>query len=60
LESPKVTPYPQAGHRVLEFEERLDRQLAGDTTETKRGPGSPQKELVSEPEKFDLAVIDNY
>jgi len=35
---PTVTPYPTAGRKVTEFEERLDAQLAG-SKKPARGPG---------------------
>jgi len=40
-ETPIVTPYPTAGRKVTEFEDRLDAQLAGGTVGKKpaRGPG---------------------
>lgn len=40
--SPIITPMPTAGEKIIEFEKRLDRQLAGDT---EAGPkkGRPRK-----------------
>jgi len=55
---PKVTPYPTAGPKIADFEEKLDQQLAGD--ETKRGPGRPRKQQQPEqpgPEGLDTAVV---
>ena len=56
---PKITPYPQAGPKVQEFEDLLDKQLAGDNTvsaPTKRGPGRPPKEKTQEPEQPELTI----
>jgi len=53
---PKVTPYPTAGPKVQEFENVLDRQLAGDTGPPKRGPGRPPKEKQPEPEPPELTI----
>jgi hypothetical protein len=47
-QTPKVVPYPQAGKRVTDFENELDRQIeTGEQTDqqTKRGPGRPRKEV---------------
>ena len=42
---PQVTPYPQAGKKVTNFEDELDKQIAGDIPqEQKRGPGRPPKQ----------------
>lgn len=49
----KVTPYPAAGRKVTEFEEILDRQLAGGTAE----PGETMKEPAAQDRKFDEKVI---
>ncbi len=55
---PKITPIPTAGPKVQDFEDLLDRQLAGDKpTEKKRGPGrppGPPKE--PEPEQAELTI----
>lgn len=55
---PEITPIPTAGPKVLEFEDNLDRQLAGDKpVEKKRGPGrppNPQEE--PEPESPELTI----
>ncbi len=55
---PKITPMPTAGPKVIDFENILDRQLAGDKpTEKKRGPGrppGPPKE--PEPEQPELTI----
>lgn len=56
---PKITPYPQAGKKVAEFETVLDRQLAGDSAppEPKRGPGRPPKEPDPEPPELSIDVV---
>lgn len=55
---PTITPMPTAGPKVQDFENILDRQLAGDKpVEKKRGPGrppGPPKE--SEPEQAELTI----
>lgn len=55
---PKITPMPTAGQKVQDFENILDRQLAGDKpAEKKRGPGrppGPPKE--PEPEQAELTI----
>jgi len=52
---PKITPYPAAGEKVQEFENRLDEQLADNVpAEPKRGPGRPPKEKTQEPEQPEL------
>lgn len=51
---PKVTAYPTAGPKVQEFEDALDRQLAGDTAPPKRGPGRPPK--LPKPEQPELSI----
>lgn len=54
---PEVTTYPRAGAKVQEFEDVLDRQLAGDVTpKPKRGPGRPPKEKLPEPEQPELTI----
>ena len=54
--SPIITPYPTAGRKVTEFEEKLDRQLAGDNHE-KRSRGRPHKEAGPGPAEIDIDVI---
>lgn len=51
---PKITPYPQAGVKVQEFEDVLDRQFAGDTTPPKRPVGRPPR--PPEPEQPELTI----
>lgn len=55
---PKITPYPQAGPKVQEFEDLLDKQLAGDTgpPKPKRGPGRPPNVKTPEPEQPELTI----
>ena len=54
---PEVKPYPTAGAKVQEFEDILDKHLAGDVTPTpKRGPGRPPKEKTQEPEQPELTI----
>lgn len=55
---PKITPYPQAGPKVQDFEDLLDKQLAGDTgpPKPKRGPGRPPKDKTIEPEQPELTI----
>lgn len=52
----KVTPPPTAGQKVVDFEQKLDEQIAGRAPEPKRGPGRPRKEPEPEP---DITTIDN-
>ncbi len=56
---PKITLYPQAGAKVQEFEDVLDRQLAGDTEPPtpKRGPGRPPKPPEPEPPELTIDVV---
>jgi len=56
--APKITPYPQAGPKVQDFEDLLDKQLAGDNgpPKSKRGPGRPPKDKTIEPEKPELTI----
>ena len=60
-QAPAITPMPTAGVKILEFEEVLDRQLAGDKpAEKKRGPGrppNPPKEPEPEPPELTIDVI---
>lgn len=53
---PNVTPYPTAGHKVTEFEDRLDAQLAGETA-AKPKLGRPRKDQQDQPAEIDIAVI---
>lgn len=41
---PKITPYPAAGKKVVEFEEKLDQHIADE--QPKRGRGRPRKETM--------------
>ena len=54
----KLVPYPEAGAKVQEFEDLLDKQLAGDAgpPKPKRGPGRPPKEKIPEPEQPELTI----
>lgn len=56
-EKPKVTPYPQAGAKVQEFEDVLDKQLAGDTAPPKRPVGRPRNEPEPEQPELTLDVV---
>ena len=56
LAEPKITPHPTAGPKVQEFEDLLDKQLAGDTGPPKRGPGRPPKDKTLEPEQPELTI----
>jgi len=53
--SPTITPYPEAGRKILEFEEQLDRQLGGGDEKRKRGrpPNQPPPEIP----EIDITVI---
>lgn len=56
----KVTPYPTAGAKVTDFEQKLDEQLAGG--ETQRGPGRPRKQVPEpgpQPEALPVSLIAN-
>lgn len=55
---PTVTPYPTAGRKVTDFEERLDAQLAGGIKKPARGSGGKfaSKEPAAGPE-IDVTVI---
>lgn len=57
MEAPKVVPYPTAGPKVTEFEQKLDEQLAGG--EPKRKPGRPRTrpEVTPEPEGLPIDVV---
>ena len=45
---PEITPYPQAGQPVKEFEQKLDEQIK-DESDTRRGRGRPRKEPAPAP-----------
>lgn len=49
-EPPKVVPYPEAGKKITDFEQKLDEQLHGEPISAKRGRGRPRKDTVPEPE----------
>lgn len=53
---PKVTSYPKAGAKVQEFEDLLDKQLAGDksSSASKRPVGRPPGKKPQEPEQPEL------
>jgi len=51
---PEITPHPTAGPKVQEFEDLLDRQLAGE--KPKRPVGRPPKEKTDEPEQPELTI----
>lgn len=53
----KITPYPQAGKKVQEFEDTLDKQLAGDTAPPKRPVGRPPKEQEPEPSGLPIDIV---
>jgi len=55
---PKLTVYPAAGAKVQDFEDALDKQLAGDAgpSAPKRGPGRPPKEKIPEPAEPQLTI----
>lgn len=56
-DKPKITPYPTAGPKVTEFEQKLDEQLAG--AEPNRGPGRPRTkpETTPEPEGIPIEIV---
>lgn len=56
---PKITTHPTAGPKITEFEDLLDRQLAGDTgpPKSKRGPGRPPKEPEPEPPELTIDIV---
>jgi len=56
IKPPEVVPYPTAGPKITEFEEKLDAALAGDTEE-KRGRGRPRKEVEPGPIELDIKVV---
>ncbi len=49
-EPPKVVPYPEAGKKVTDFEQKLDEQLHDEPISAKRGRGRPRKDTIPEPE----------
>lgn len=56
--APQVVPYPAAGKKVTEFENRLDEALgSADQMDGKRGRGRPRKEPEPEPVQIDDAII---
>lgn len=55
--TPVITPMPTAGAKITEFEDRLDRQLAGDT-ETSPKRGRPRKlDPLNQQAEIDISVI---
>ncbi len=51
-----VTPYPEAGKKVEDFEVKLDAQIAGGPTEApKRGRGRPPKQPEPEPQQPEIS-----
>lgn len=52
----KITPTPTAGKKIIDFEQKLDEQIAGPPEPEKRGRGRPRKEAEPEPE---ISKIDN-
>ncbi len=50
VEPPKVTPYPAAGKKITDFENKLDEQIADEKPTGKSKRGRPRKETISEPE----------
>lgn len=55
-ETVKITPAPTAGKKIVDFEQKLDEQIAGPPEPEKRGRGRPRKEAEPEPE---ISTIDN-
>lgn len=55
---PTITPYPTAGRKIIEFEDRLDAQMAGGEKKPARGSGGKftSKEPAAGPE-IDVTVI---
>lgn len=54
---PHVVPYPNAAKKVLEFEKKLDDQIAagvGEVESPKRGRGRPLKEPEAAPVEFNV------
>ena len=55
---PVVVPMPTADKKVTDFEEELDRHLAGESPEApKRGPGRPRKQEPEPEPQLDLAIV---
>lgn len=54
---PEVVPYPTAGRKITEFEDRLDQHLAAADVVKKRGRGRPPKEAEQPPPEIDVKVI---
>ena len=54
-EAPRVIPYPQAGPKVIEFEQELDRQLGGGPIGAGPAAGIPTE--PGEIKSFDYEVI---
>jgi len=52
---PKITEYPTAGAKITEFEDTLDRQLAGD--KPRRPVGRPPKEPEPEPPELTIDIV---
>lgn len=53
---PVIVPAPTAGKKVQDFEDILDKQLAGDMGPPKRPVGRPPKEKDVEPEQPELTI----
>jgi len=56
-EKPVVVLHPTAGAKISDFEETLDKQLAGDTGPPKRPVGRPPKEPEPEPPELTIEVV---
>lgn len=54
---PEVVPYPTAGRKVTEFEDRLDAAIAKGEQEPKRGRGRPKKIEEPPPPEIDIKVF---
>ena len=54
---PDVVPMPTAGHKVTEFEDRLDSSLLTAEEQPKRGRGRPRKEAEQPPPEIDVKII---
>ena len=54
--APVIVPAPTAGKKVQDFEDVLDKQLAGDMGPTTRPVGRPPKEKEVEPEPPELTI----
>jgi len=58
VESPKITPHPTAGRKVLEFESRLDAVIAGEPEKRGRGrPRKPPEPAGPEPQEIGLDIV---